>query len=289
MVYILYNPKAHKEGGDLNISKGHSDRRIEGIKKINIVDLDVKAFSDKLTEKDKVLIRGGDGTLHHFVNHAKGVDFPCSVFMIRSGTGNDFLTDIGQMNSVDLVDIRKYICDLPEVTINGKTFSFINGVGLGVDGVVCHEVEKFKVKNPDKKANYVSIAFKEIGFRYKRPSARITVDGKVFAYDNVWAVSTMKGKFYGGGVMIAPEQDRESGKVTVMIMHGGSRVKTLAVFSKTKTGEHVKYKEMINMIEGYDVTVEFAHPTDFQADGEVYTGIMRYSVKCPRPEKKENV
>ena len=282
MVYILYNPKAHKESGDLNIVKKGVDTEAAGIRKINIVDLDVAAFSKSLTESDRVLIRGGDGTLHHFANNAWGVEFPCKVCMIRSGTGNDFLNDIGQMNSVNLVDIRGYLRDLPTVTVKGKTLRFINGAGLGVDGVVCHDVEIFKAKNPDKKANYTTIAIKEIGFNYKRPSASVTVDGVTHNYEKVWAVSTMKGRYYGGGIMIAPNQDRESGKVSVMVMHGGSRVKTLAVFSQTKTGAHIKHTEMIEMLEGYDVEVVFDSPTDFQVDGEVYTGVMKYSVHCKK-------
>lgn len=282
MVYILYNPKAHKESNDLNIvQKGNE---IAGIRKINIVDLDVEAFSKTLNESDRVLIRGGDGTLHHFANNAWGVEFPCKVCMIRSGTGNDFLNDIGQMNSVNLVDIRGYLRGLPAVTVKGKTLRFVNGAGLGVDGSVCHSVEVFKTKNPNKKANYTAIALQEIGYKYKRPKARITVDGVVREYDKVWAVSTMKGRYYGGGIMIAPSQDRESGKVTIMIMHGGSRVKTLAVFAKTKTGDHVKHTDMIEMLEGYDVEVVFDAPADFQVDGEVYTNVLKYSVHCDRRE-----
>lgn len=282
MVYILYNPKAHKESNDLNIVKDGIDVAMTGIRKINIVDLDVAEFSKSLNESDRVLIRGGDGTLHHFANHARGVEFPCKVCMIRSGTGNDFLTDIGQMNSVNLVDIRDYIRDLPTVTVKGKTFCFVNGAGLGVDGSVCHGVEVFKAKNPNKKANYTAIALKEIGYKYKRPKAKITVDGVVREYDKVWAVSTMKGRYYGGGIMIAPSQDRESGRVSVMVMHGGSRVKTLAVFAKTKTGDHVKHTEMIEILQGYDVEVVFDAPADFQVDGEVFTGVMKYSVHCKK-------
>ena len=278
MVYILYNPQAHKESGDLNIVKNGEDVAVPGIRKINIVDLDVAAFSEGLTESDRVLIRGGDGTLHHFANNAWGVEFPCKVCMIRSGTGNDFLTDIGQMNSVNLVDIRGYLRDLPSVTVKGKTLRFINGAGLGVDGAVCHEVEVYKTKNPNKKANYTAIAIREIGHKFKRPSARVTVDGVVHEYDKVWAVSTMKGRYYGGGKMIAPAQDRESGRVSVIVMHGGSRVKTLAVFAKVKNGAHVKHTEMVEIYEGYDVEVVFDAPCDFQVDGEVYTGVLKYSV-----------
>ncbi len=286
MIYILYNPQAHRGTEELKIvHKGETVNK-PAIKKINIVDMDVASFAAKLSKEDRVLIRGGDGTIHHFANHAKGVEFPCPMYMIRSGTGNDFLNDIGQLDSTSPFDIRKYLKDLPEVTFNGKTFCFVNGVGLGVDGAVCHEVEVYKVKHPDKKANYTAIALKELGYNYKRPVARVTVDGVVHHYKDVWAVSTMKGRYFGGGMKIAPNQDRDSGKVSVMVMHGGSRIKTLAVFAKIKTGDHVKHTEMVDVFEGYDVKVEFATPNDLQIDGEVFTGVSKYTVRCKKPQSK---
>ncbi len=273
---------AHQGNNDLNIvHKGETVDKPE-IKKIDITTLDVAEFCRGLSEKDRILIRGGDGTLHNFANNACGVEFPCKVSMIRSGTGNDFLNDIGQMNSVDLMDIREYLRGLPKVSFKGKELCFVNGVGLGVDGSVCHEVEIFKAKHPNNKANYTAIAIRELGLKYKRPNARITVDGMTYCYDKVWAVSTMKGRYYGGGMMIAPSQNRNSGKVSVIIMHGGSRVKTLSVFSKIKNGGHVKHKDMVDVIQGYDVKVEFDAPCDLQVDGEVYVGIMKYSVHCEK-------
>ena len=286
MIYILYNPKAHSGNNDLNIV--HKGETVDkpSIKKINLLELDVAAFASGLVAGDRVLIRGGDGTLHHFANHARGVEFPCPVVMIRSGTGNDFLNDIGQLDSMAPVDIREYLRDLPVATFAGKELCFVNGVGLGVDGAVCHGVELFKEKKPDKKANYTAIALQEITYKYQRPTARVTVDGVSHRYTDVWAVSTMKGKYYGGGMMISPSQDRDSGKVSVMVMHGGSRVKALAVFAKIKNGGHIKHTEMVEVFEGYDVKVEFSAPNDLQIDGEVYTGITRYSVHC---NKKDDI
>ena len=280
MIYILYNPKAHNGNNDLNIVYKGDTQNKPSIKKINIIDLDVAEFAGGLTEDDRVLIRGGDGTLHHFANRAKGVDFPCKLFMIRSGTGNDFLNDIGQMSTDEPVDIRRYLRELPTVSFGGKKRLFINGVGLGVDGEVCLGVEIHKTKYPNKKANYTAIALQELGFKYKRPSAKITVDGVTRFYDKVWAVSTMKGRYYGGGLQIAPGQDRESGKVSVVIMHGGSRVKTLSVFAQINNGGHIKHTEMVEVFKGNNVKVEFSSPCALQVDGEVFTGISKYSVDC---------
>lgn len=273
---------AHHGNDDLNIVYKGDTHNKPSIKKINIVDMDVADFASKLTEKDRVLIRGGDGTLNHFVNRAKDTEFPCKVYMIRSGTGNDFLNDIGQEISDEPVDIREYMRGLPTVKFGSRSLLFVNGVGLGVDGEVCREVEIYKTKNPNKKANYTAIAAQELGFKYKRPSARVTVDGVTHVYDKVWAVSTMKGRYYGGGLKVAPSQDRESGKVSVVVMHGGTRAKTLAVFAKIKNGGHVKHTEMVEVLTGYSVKVEFTQPYALQVDGEVFTGVSKYKVECSK-------
>ncbi len=282
MNYILYNPKANNENNDLNIVTGPEGQESAAVEKINLLELDVSEFCKELREEDKVLICGGDGTLHHFANNAYGVDFPCPVYAFRSGTGNDFLNDIGQKDGARLTDIREYIKDLPYVEVNGEKRYFINGTGLGVDGAVCHGVEEFKAKTNKKKANYTTIALKELTYKYKRPNAKVTVDGVVHEYTKVWAMSTMKGRFYGGGMMIAPNQDRSSGKVSVMAMHGGSRVKALSVFLGVFKGTHIKHTEMVEIFEGYDVKVEFESPSDLQIDGEVVADVLTYSVHCPR-------
>lgn len=280
MNYILYNPKANNENNDLNIITVGDENDKMAVEKINLLDLDVHAFCETLTKDDRVLIVGGDGTLHHFANNSYGVEFPCAVCVLRSGTGNDFLNDIGQLDSERLIDIRPYLKGLPKVCVNGSERYFINGVGLGVDGAVCHGVEEYKRSHPNKKANYTVIALKELGFNYKRPTGKVIVDGAEHEYTDIWAVSTMWGKFYGGGMMIAPGQDRASGKVSVMAMHGGSRVKTLSVFTKVKKGNHVKHTDMVEIYEGYDVKVVFDAPCDLQIDGEVVTGVTEYRVLC---------
>ena len=278
MNYILYNPKANNENNDLTIIHGAEQLEELGVCKIDPIGLDIPEFCKSLSASDRVLICGGDGTLHHFANNSYGVDFPCPVFALRSGTGNDFLTDIGQKDNGDLIDIRQYIKDLPLVEVNGEKRRFINGAGLGVDGAVCEGVEKFKAKTNKKKANYTAIALKQLGFEFKRPCATVTVDGVSYSYEKVWSVATMKGRFFGGGMMVAPGQDRESGKVSVMAMHGGSKVKTVAVFTKIFKGEHVRHTEMVDIFEGNDILVEFTEPCPMQIDGEVVTGVKSYRV-----------
>ena len=284
MNYFLYNPKSNNDNNDLNIvTEGGDGRQIA--MKICLLDLDIPRFASELSSEDRVFICGGDGTLHHFANNAWGIDFPCPVCVIRSGTGNDFLNDIGQKSNANLIDIREFLKDLPLAEINGEKRRFLNGVGFGLDGEVCLGVEDFKKKNPKKKANYTVVALKLLMMTYKRPNGKVTVDGVTREYKDIWAVSTMKGKFYGGGLMIAPTQERTSGKLSVMVMHGGTRVKALTLFAGLGKGSHIKCKEIVEIIEGDEICVEFDAPSALQIDGEVYLDVTKY---CASTQKAEN-
>ncbi len=275
MNYILYNPKSNNEHNDLNIIPGKADLEKLGVRQICLIGLDVPQFCQLLTADDRVIICGGDGTLHHFANDAYGVEFPCPIFVIRSGTGNDFLNDIGQTDNEHLVDIREYLKDLPTVEVNGKKLRYINGVGFGLDGAVCEEVDKVKART-DKKVNYTTVALKFLAYKYKGRKAKVTVDGVTREYTDVWVASAMKGRYYGGGMMVSPTQDRGTGKISVMVMHGGSRLKVLTIFPSIFKGNHIKHTEIVEIFEGDDVTVEFDIPCALQIDGETESNVLTY-------------
>ena len=285
MNYILYNPKSNSENNDLNIIPGKAELERRGARQISLLDVNVREFLDTLTDEDKVYLCGGDGTLHHFVNNARGFTFPCPVYVIRSGTGNDFLNDLGQTDPETLIDVREFISELPEVEVDGEKRLFINGVGMGIDGEVCAGVEEYK-KKTGKKANYTAIALKLLAYKYKRPSATVTVDGVAHHFKDVWMASAMHGRYFGGGMMISPTQDRTTGKMSVMVMHGGSRPKILTIFPSVFNGGHIKHKDIVEIFECDEVTVRFDIPIGFQADGEVKADMLTYTARSAKLVKK---
>ncbi len=284
MNYILYNPKSNSEHNDLNIIPGKEELERRGAKQISLLEINAREFFKTLTDEDKVFVCGGDGTLHYFANNSRGISFPCPVYVIRSGTGNDFLNDIGQIGADELLDVREHISALPEVEVDGERRLFINGVGMGIDGAVCEGVEKYKRKT-GKKANYTSIALKLLMFKYNRPSATVTVDGVTHHFNDVWMASAMHGRFFGGGMMVAPTQDRTSGKLSVMVMHGGTRPKVLTIFPSIFKGAHLKYKNIVKVFECDEVTVTFDIPIAFQADGETKSDMLTYTARSARAIK----
>ena len=117
-------------------------------------------------------------------------------------------------------------------------------------------------------------------FHYKPTDATVTVDGVKHNFKRVWLAPTMNGKFYGGGMMPTPNQDRTGGKLSVMVYHNLGKLKALMVFPSIFKGEHVKHKNNIAILEGREITVEFDRPTPLQIDGETILGISSYKTKA---------
>ncbi len=238
---------------------------------------DYKEFFGNLANDERIIIYGGDGTLNHFVNDIQGVDIDREIYCCAAGTGNDFLRDIDVKPGDKPVLINPYIENLPTVTVNGKNYKFINGVGYGIDGYCCEVGDELRAKSV-KKINYTSIAIKGLLFHYKPTNAKIIVDGVVHEYKKAWLAPTMNGRFYGGGMMAAPDQNRlnKDKTLSVMVFYGKGRLKTLMTFPSIFKGEHVKHNDMVEILVGKDITVEFDTPTALQIDGETIKGVTKY-------------
>ena len=251
--------------------------RLENIEIKEIIDLDYQDFLKNLKEDDEIVIVGGDGTLNYFVNEIKDLEIHNKIYYRASGTGNDFMHDIEKIDGEEIL-INQYAYNLPTVYVKDVERKFINGVGFGIDGYCCEVADEIKKKTPNKKINYTGIAIKGLLFHFKSATATITVDGKEYVHENVWIAPTMKGRFYGGGMMVAPNQDRLNGEVSVVVYHAKSRLKALMSFPSIFKGEHIKKEKMVSVYTGKEITVKFDHSCALQIDGETVLDVTEYKV-----------
>lgn len=277
--YVLFNPLAGNKrcGADIKM--------IEDLIEGEIVYCNMtkpETYSDILPEMqsgDILIVCGGDGTLNRFINLPYDYSEKNEVYYFPMGSGNDFAHELGHKYGDKPFNITKYLKNLPEVTVNGKTYRFLNGIGYGIDGYCCEVGDKLR-ETTEGNINYTAIAIKGLLFHYKPTDATVTVDGVKYKFKRVWLAPTMNGKFYGGGMMPTPNQDRTGGKLSVMVYHNLGKLKALMVFPSIFKGEHVKYKNNIAILEGREITVEFDRPTPLQIDGETILGISSYKTKA---------
>ena len=279
---IMYNPLSCNGKG-----KEESAVLSEILKGNELVWNDVTAitdydgFLDKLPDGDILLISGGDGTLSRFVNILGDRTLTNRIDYFATGTGNDFMHDLGVEKGKIAEDIGKYLTGLPKVTVKGKTYRFFNGVGYGIDGYCCEVGDKMRAEGKTD-INYAGIAIKGVLFNFKPIDADVTIDGVTTHYKKVWLAPAMKGRYYGGGMMPTPDQDRNDPEknVSVCVWWGSSKLKTLIVFSSIFKGEHLKHPEMCRAFKGRKIHVKFAKPCALQFDGETILGVEEYTVEA---------
>ena len=277
--YVLYNPLA----GDGNAEQDATLLQMVLDEELEYYDMtritNYAAFFSGMERDDYLVIMGGDGTLNRFVNSTAGIGIQQEIFYFPAGSGNDFARDLGKEAFANPFSVAGYLKDLPSVEVNGKRYRFINGVGFGIDGYCCQVGDELK-KTPGKKVNYAAIAIKGLLFHFSARSAKVTVDGKEYAYKKVWIAPTMHGHYYGGGMIPAPKQDRLSGTLSLMLFHSAGKFRTLCVFPGIFKGTHVKHKNMVAVHTGHEIAVEFDRPTPLQIDGETILDVTRYSARA---------
>ena len=285
--YVIYNPLAGNGTAeeDAKLLQVILDEDLEYYDMTHITNY--AAFLAGLNKEDYLVIVGGDGTLNRFANDTQGIALEQEILYFPTGTGNDFAREVRANGNP--VTITPYLKNLPTVQVNGKTYRFINGVGFGIDGYCCQVGDELR-KIPGKKVNYTAIAIKGLLFHFRARNAKVTVDGTEYAYQKVWIAPTMYGKYYGGGMLPTPEQDRSTGKLSVMLFHGAGRLRALCIFPSIFKGKHIKHKRLVAVHTGNEITVEFDRPTPLQIDGETLLNVTKYTAKtamCSAGTKKE--
>lgn len=287
---VLYNPLAGNGKGE-NAAK--KLKELLNGDELTFTDMtkvsDYRALFASMPEDERVIVSGGDGTLNRFINDTEEIAFENPVYYYATGSGNDFLKDIGGNVGDKPVCIDKYLKALPTVDVKGKSYRFINGIGYGIDGYCCEVGDKLR-ETSDKPINYAGIAIKGLLFHYHPTSATVIVDGVEHKYKKVWLAPTMNGRYYGGGMIPTPKQDRlnKEHTVSVMVYYGSGKIKSLAVFPSIFKGEHVNHKEMVEVLSGKEITVRFDSPAALQVDGETIIGVTEYSVRTGKAAEKLN-
>ena len=276
MVRILINPKSNngtgKEAGK-EIEKLLPGETFEYVDVTTIEN--AYDYVEALEGDEKVVLCGGDGTLQHFANDVHNRPLSRDVYFYPAGSGNDFWFDVKGGGKDELLLINPYVEKLPVTIVDGKEYCFVNNVGFGIDGYCCEEGDRQRAKNDNKPINYTAIAIKGLLFKFKPRTAKVTVDGKTYEFKKAWLAPVMNGRFCGGGMNVAPDQDRlnKERNLTCVVFYDKVPLHALMIFPKIFKGELVNEKKHVTVFTGKDIKVEFEKPCAMQIDGETFLNI----------------
>jgi YegS/Rv2252/BmrU family lipid kinase len=212
----------------------------------------------------KIIAVGGDGTVNEVVNGIAESDAALGV--IPGGSGNDFIRSINNHKNIEDIirdNISGRITKADLGACNGKYF--INVASAGFDGEVTIETENAK-KIFSGSTAYIMAMLKTI-FRYKGRRLRVQIDDLEFE-ENTLLVAVANGRYYGGGMLPAPNAIINDGYFDICHIKHLPVIKMLFLFPKFMKGKHANIKE-VTMFKGKKVRLECTEALAVNLDGEI--------------------
>ena len=279
--YVLYNPLCNYGHGkeDAETISGHLFSDILVYHDMTRIENYAALFAG-FEEDSSIVVCGGDGTVNRFANFIRDIDVRQQIYYYATGSGTDFMRDLGGNRLDPPVNITKYLRNLPVANVNGREYVFVNNVGMGLDGYTTNEADRI-IAEGTSEVNFSKIALKGIFGAFKRFSASVTVNGNTRTFRRVLIATTMQGRFYGGGMMPAPDQDRmnRDHHISVVVMFNSGIFNTLMAFPGFFKGTHLKHHNVCKVFTGHELTIKADRPIPIQIDGESVGEAIEYSVK----------
>jgi diacylglycerol kinase (ATP) len=223
---------------------------------------------------DRVIVLGGDGTIHEVVNGLMTVEEPPALAVVPLGTGNDLartlalpedplealaLVPDGPTHALDLICVR------PE---DGPTRYAINAAAGGFSGQVDEQL------TPEMKQTWGPLAFL-LGAVSALPEmenyeTRIAYDDGEADLVDAFNVIVANGRTVGGGKPVAPVANPEDGLLDVVTIQGGTILELSQVAAQLVAGTYLDH-DLVQHRRVTSVRIAARPGMWFNVDGELLT------------------
>ncbi|HEY2513622.1 MAG TPA: diacylglycerol kinase family protein, partial [Polyangiaceae bacterium] len=222
-------------------------------------------------EVDVIAVVGGDGTLNEVAQAYLGESGEAlggpDLALIPCGTGGDFKRTLGMSGALEEAVARirhgqRRAIDLGVLRMVGnageeKVYAFVNIASFGIGGLADSIVNESPKWMGTKPAFILGIL--RAMAAYKNASVRVKVDGKPWYEGPAFNIAVANGRFFGGGMMMAPHADPSDGRLEVVALGDLSRAEVVALSTKIYQGAHLGARG-IKVTSGTRVEAEALHP-----------------------------
>ncbi|MER9023964.1 diacylglycerol kinase family lipid kinase [Mesorhizobium sp. M0815] len=216
-----------------------------------------------------VIAAGGDGTASEVADGLlkafRESGRTAELGLLPCGTGIDFARGLGLSNNVDLT--LKRIAEAKPRKVDAGCISyvddhgalasrhFINIASLGLSGATDRAVnaDKRKGKVSAKALFYWRTVWEFLRYRFQ--DVAITIDDGAPVEVRMALVAVANGKFFGGGMMIAPDAELNDGEFDIVILRAAGKLKLIWDIRLLYGGRHRNHPA-ITILRGKKVVVE---------------------------------
>jgi diacylglycerol kinase (ATP) len=218
---------------------------------------------------------GGDGTIHEVANGIMDSKQNETVLgIISTGTGSDLSRSTGLSQDIPracsaLNSQRRLVIDMGQVEyqVKGETKQryFINSAGIGFDAEVVAATERLP-KYFGGTIPYLTGLFRSfIGYRNKKVSFNL---GSQSEQARVLSIVVANGRYFGGGMHIAPEAKLDDKLLDVVIIGNFGKIELIKNLSRVYKGTHLTHPK-IRLEKSTAISIQSDKPFLIHADGEI--------------------
>ena len=248
---------------------GHLQRRgadVEVHASTSPADLTRVAAESSRGGFDRVVICGGDGTLHHALREFDLLNGVMAI--VPLGSGDDFATVAGiphQTAAACDVVIDGVVREVDVAMANGIRYAGV--AGLGFDSEVASFANR-DVRFLRGSAVYLYAILRVLP-KFRPHRVRISIDGNERTKAIMFA-TVGNSRQYGAGIRIVPDARIDDGVLDYCIVDRTTRLQLLRTLPLAYTGAHVK-RPYVETGRGMRFVFESEKPLEVYADGELVT------------------
>lgn len=244
-------------------------------------DLEEQVSTAVLNGADRLLVAGGDGSVHEAVNGIMRARGQSRLGVIPTGTGNDFAKacamPLDWEHATRLLAARLGSTDTWRTVDIGRMNDrfFANGAGIGFDAKVTRIARSYRLPIGD--LVYLLAIFRCMLDGIATPDMKIDADD--FHWTGPMTLASISnGPWIGGMFNIAPMADNRDGQLELMIADPVSRRRILSLIPRLMRGDHTMEHE-ITHASVRRLRIEASAPLESHLDGEMQSPTRSFDIE----------
>lgn len=244
-------------------------------------DLEEKVYAAVSNGIRKLIVAGGDGSVHEAANGIMRAPESAALGVIPTGTGNDFAKAAGI--TLEWEHATALLADRIAANETTRTIDvgrmndryFINGAGVGFDAKVTRIARSYRIPIGD--LVYLLAIFRGMAGGIATPKMRITGD-RVIWDGPVTLANVANGAWIGGMFHIAPVAENDDGQFDLLLAAPVSRLRICTLLPKLMAGTHMGEREIVHEPVS-NLLIECDEPVASHLDGEVQGLQQRFEIE----------